>query len=53
MNAISLIAHFAQNQVARIKMRWAAWRLAHDYKTNPELTVFSALDGEGFFEYEV
>ncbi|GEM_PF-6925971 len=53
MNAISRITCFAQNQVARLKLRLAAWRLYHDYKTDPELTVFNALEGEEFIGYEV
>lgn len=53
MNAISRITHFTQDQVARLKLRLAAWRLYHDYKTDPELTAFSALDGDEFIKYEV
>ena len=32
-------------------LREAASALAHEYATNKELTAFTALDGEEFYEY--
>ena len=33
-------------------MSVAAERLRHDYLNDPELTAFTALDGEDFYDYE-
>lgn len=34
------------------RMRVAAERLRNDYLTDSELTAFTALDGEDFYDYE-
>ena len=36
----------------RERMSVAAERLRHDYLNDPELTAFTALDGEDFYDYE-
>ena len=51
MNAISWIGQFVQRQVALLRMRLAALYLYNDYKNDSELIAFTAIDGDGFYEY--
>jgi hypothetical protein len=44
--------HTMRVEEIRSRMREAAQRLKHDYETDKELTAFTALDGEDFYEYE-
>jgi len=44
--------HAVRIEEIRMRMREAAERLKHDYETDEELTAFTALDGEDFYEYE-
>ena len=50
MNVISGFGKFIQEQAARLRMRLAALYLFLDYKTNPSLTDFTAIDGDKFYE---
>jgi hypothetical protein len=53
MNVISRFGKFMQTKVIRLRMKLAALYLFRDYKNDPELTAFAALDGDEFFEYEI
>jgi hypothetical protein len=44
--------HTMRVEEIRSRMREAAARLKHDYETDEELTAFTILDGEDFYEYE-
>ena len=50
MNVISWVGKYLQEEIARLRMRLEALYLYHDYKTDPLLTEFSAIDGDEFYE---
>ena len=50
MNVISWLGKYLQEEIVRLRMRLAALYLYNDYKNNPELTEFHALDGDDFYD---
>ena len=51
MNVISWLGKYLQEEIVRLRMRLAALYLYNDYKSDPELTEFAAIDGDNFYEY--